>query len=273
MDVVPENVLDRASPEPLYLQIKGWMLREIEAQRWPVHYKLPAEEDLARVLGVNRGTLRQALRELISMGKLTQIHGKGTFVSSEQLEQPLAVNLVTFSEDLISRDIPFQTQVLDQKIVQPDHRVASLLALPPNEPVLALHRVRTVQGEPLIALRNYIVLNKCPQIDQVDFTQQRLFEVLEHQYGLALDWGRRTFESRGADSDIAALLQVAPGSPIMYVEQVTYLADGVPIELSDIWFRGDRFRLSATVKRSQRAQAGADSAFPFDTPTLTLTEG
>ena len=31
--------------------------------------------------------------------------------------------------------------------------------------------------------------------------------------------------------------------------RLVYLGSGVPIELSDVWLRGDRFRLSAMVKR------------------------
>jgi hypothetical protein len=35
----------------------------------------------------------------------------------------------------------------------------------------------------------------------------------------------------------------------MYLEQVVYLRDRSPIELSNVWFHGQRFKLSATLKR------------------------
>jgi hypothetical protein len=35
----------------------------------------------------------------------------------------------------------------------------------------------------------------------------------------------------------------------MYLEQVVYAKSGEPIEFSEVWIRGDRFRLSATLKR------------------------
>jgi DNA-binding GntR family transcriptional regulator len=261
------NVLNRASPEPLYLQIKNWMMREIDAGRWPVHYKLPAEEDLARTLQVNRGTLRQAIRELIQAGRLTQIHGKGTFVESPQIEQPLAERLVTFSEELLSRSIAFTTSVIEQSVIRPSQRVASLLALPPNAEVLYLKRVRAVDGVPLILLVNYVVLQRCPRIVEIDFTQQRLFEVLEERFGLRLDWGRRTFAARRADAETAAMLGVAVGDAAMYIEQVTYLDDGAPIEFSDIWCHGDRFHLSATVKRGSATR----NAVPGDNGTPQIS--
>jgi DNA-binding GntR family transcriptional regulator len=259
LDLIPADVLDRSNPEPIYLQIKSWLMSEIESGRWPVHYKLPAEEDLAKAIHVNRGTLHRAVRELIATGHLTQIHGRGTFVASPKLEQPLAHNLVTFSEDLIGKGVPFETEVLEQSVVKPTQRVASLLSLNPEAPILFLQRRRWVDGRPLILLHNHVVLDYCPKIERVDFTKHRLFEALEEIACVELDWGRRTFAALVADEERARLMNVAPGDPLMYMEQVVYLNDGSPIELSDVWLQGDHFRLSAMVRRQRSA--------PLRTPT------
>jgi hypothetical protein len=37
----------------------------------------------------------------------------------------------------------------------------------------------------------------------------------------------------------------------MYLEQIVFLKNGTPIEMSDVWLRGDRYRLSAIVKRDE----------------------
>ena len=44
--------------------------------------RLPAEVDLARQLGVSRGTVRQALTALLNEGLLNTVPGRGTFVSN-----------------------------------------------------------------------------------------------------------------------------------------------------------------------------------------------
>ena len=54
-----------------------------------------------------------------------------------------------------------------------------------------------------------------------------------------------------ADPEIASPLQIQAGDPTMYLEQVAYLADGTPLEFSRDWFRGDRFKLSASLKRTR----------------------
>ena len=241
--------LQRAGPRPIYKQIEDWMRQQILQGLWPEHYKLKSEDDLALELGVSRGTLRKATDELITEGILVRIHGRGTFVSSQRIEQSLAQRLITFSEDLISKGIAFETQVLEQAVIIPPQRIASLLSLAPNSKAFYLKRVRAVGQKKLILLENYLVYDRCPGIEQVDFTQHRLFEVLEQSFGLELDWGQRVFEAQAADETVASLLDICPKDPIMYVQQLVYLRDGSPMELSDLKIRGDYYRLSAVVER------------------------
>jgi len=244
--------LDRTSPRPLYHQITDWMREQILSGIWPEHYQLKSEIDLAAELNVNRGTLRNAIKALIDEGLLMRIHGKGTFVAATTLEQPLAESLITFSEGLIAQKIPFQTRVLSTSIIQPDPSLASLLNLQPEDMVFALRRLRQVKGQPLIVLNNYVVYRHCPGIETVDFDENSLFETLEGRFGLRLDWGRRFFEAQAASDEIAQLLDISVCDPVMYARQIVHLEDGQPIELSDLWIRGDHFRVSAVVKRHNR---------------------
>jgi len=241
--------LDHTGPALLYDQIKDWMEQQIVSGTWPEHYKLRSEDDLAAELAVSRGTVRKAVTALTAQGMLTRVHGRGTFVSSSYIEQPLAERLIAFSEDLISRRIPFQTRVLEQSLKHPSQRVASLLSVQPGTKVLYLRRIRIVKGIPLIVLKNQVKTDWCQGIEEVDFTRYRLFETLEDRFGMELGWAQRTFQAEIATEELATLLQISKGAPVMYMEQVLYLQDGSPIEVSDLWLRGDRYRLSARVSR------------------------
>ena len=243
--------IDRSSPVPIYQQIIDWMRANIASGRWGEHFQLQAEDDLAQALNVNRGTLRNAIKALIDDGLLIRIHGKGTFVAGRKVEQPLAGSLVTFSEGLIQQNIAYTTTVLQQQIVQADEELAALFKLKLNDPVLCLQRVRRVEDKPIIFFTNYVPIKHLPQIEHKDFANRRLFDVIEHDYGLRIKWAQRYFEACVADAQVAGALDISEGSPVMFAKQITYSDRDVPIEASDIWLRGDSFRLSATVARSE----------------------
>ncbi len=264
--------IERNTPKLLYQQIIEWIEQELASGNWPEHFKLKPEIELASDWGVNRGTVRKAIEELVARGRLIRIHGRGTFVASQTLEQPLADRLVAFSEDLIEKNIPFETRVLDQAVVQPSHKVASLLGIPLDARVFQIKRIRTVAQVPIILLTNYVVHARCPGIESVDFTQHRLFEVLENRFKLDLDWGRRLFQAQAADEAVASQLDISPSDPVMYLEQLVYLRDGSPIEFSRVWLRGDRFRLSAIVKRRAPKDSPSISHdfLAFDLPSNEL---
>jgi len=67
--------------EPLHAQIAARLRRDVRDAHYAPGQRLPSEVDLARLLGVSRGTVRQALAALIADGLLHTIAGRGTFVS------------------------------------------------------------------------------------------------------------------------------------------------------------------------------------------------
>jgi GntR family transcriptional repressor for pyruvate dehydrogenase complex len=73
--------------------------------------KLPAEPELARQLQVGRGSVREAIRTLHTLGVLQVVRGRGTFVA-EPMQQPHSEQFV----DLSSASGPDLAQVLELRI-------------------------------------------------------------------------------------------------------------------------------------------------------------
>ncbi len=68
------------SSEPLHAQIAERVRRNVRNGTYSPGQRLPAEVDLARELGVSRGTVRHALRALLSDGVIQTVAGRGSFV-------------------------------------------------------------------------------------------------------------------------------------------------------------------------------------------------
>src|SRR5436853_476858 len=76
--------MDRStdSSEPLHTQVATRLRQEVRQGVYHTGQRLPAEVDLARQLGVSRGTVRQALTALLNEGLLNTVPGRGTFVGN-----------------------------------------------------------------------------------------------------------------------------------------------------------------------------------------------
>ncbi|MHB1483113.1 MAG: GntR family transcriptional regulator [Saccharofermentanales bacterium] len=72
--------LDKHSNIPLYYQLKEKIVENIETGVFEPGSKISSEILLCDQLGLSRPTVRQAIAELVSEGKLQIIKGKGTFV-------------------------------------------------------------------------------------------------------------------------------------------------------------------------------------------------
>ena len=116
----------------------------IVAGEWPPGTALPSEPTLAAQHGVALGTLRQALALLSDDGLIDRRKGRGTFVRSG-LTGPLMLRFFRFGEG--AGDVPV-SRILSRQTVVASADVARRLGLGRGEPVLRIHRLRSLDGQP-----------------------------------------------------------------------------------------------------------------------------
>ncbi len=246
-----EHQINKEGPVPVYVQIINWMTTQIVTGHWPPETKLPGEPDLAAELGVSRGSLRKAIGNLVSKGMLDQVHGKGTYVKNTKLEHSWASRLVSTSEELNWRGIPFKTEVLAQEICPPpEPQIGKILQLAPHEQVLHLLRKRSVNDEPVVVHQTFFSAEKFGGLLTIDFTTQTMVtDVLEQKCKLRLSKAEHTISAVSADQRAAEWLGINVGEPILYNEHILYDESGQIIEFSKAWFRGDKIHLKREVFR------------------------
>jgi len=98
-------------------------------------------------------------------------------------------------------------------------------------------------------LHNYLPTALCPDLSPQVLQERSLFGVLEHDYGVTVHSVRRTFSAILPDDDVSQAMSLRPGAPVLYLEQISYQANGDAVEYSDVWVRGDRVRISSWIKR------------------------
>lgn len=127
-----------------YASLAQALRARVIAGEWSPGSALPAESQLATEHRVALGTMRRALELLAEQGFIERIHGKGTFV-----RQGLsgATMLRFFRFDSGTGEVPV-SRILQRSRVNAPAVVSRVLGIGTGEPVLRLHRLRLMGGQP-----------------------------------------------------------------------------------------------------------------------------
>ncbi|MCP2316703.1 GntR family transcriptional regulator [Nocardia amikacinitolerans] len=209
---------------------------------------LPSESQLAADFDTSRNIVRDALTLLRDEGLVDRVPGAGTFVVADKAVQGLD-RLRGLAETFETGSDRVVNTVLLAEVVPATPIVAERLELEPGTPVVALERVRHLDGAPLSLDASYLTADVGAPLLQCDLTGCDVFGLLEAELGLPLGSAAVSIEAVAADATVAGLLAVRPGSPLLFLERLTYTDSGRPIDLEYVRYRGDRFSLSGRLHR------------------------
>jgi GntR family transcriptional regulator len=241
--------VDKSSPVPLYLQLKDWILATIQRGEFPGTTQIPSEADLSARFAISRGTVRQAIDELLKERRLYRVQGKGTYVAPAEAQYLLLERLIGFSDDLRRQGIPFRNTILEMAVTTPPLKAAVALSLEPTNRVYYLKRVRIVDDEPTFIADSYLPAQMCPGLLEQSLEHSSLFEILERSYNLRVVRAVRVVEPGLASEEDARHLEATTGSPVLVMENYAYLEDGRVAEYAQIRYRGDKSRFTFEVRR------------------------
>lgn len=230
-------------PVPKYYKVKEALLDQIDDGTWQPGSSLPSETQLCKQFGVSRITVRKAIGDLVHERRLRTVQGKGTYVTDPKVGERFVQRALGLHEDMQRRGMHVSTDVLRQEVVLAPPEVTWRLRIEKGETVHIIERLRSVEGEKLLLSTTYIPTDHCPELLGDDLSNGSLYGLLRSKYGLAIARGEHSLEAVAAGDRESDLLGIAPGSPVLLLDTVMYLADGSPLEYSRILQRGDRARI------------------------------
>jgi len=225
---------------PLNFQLKTWILSQIEQGSFKPGDKIPSEQELVDSFRVSRGTVRQALRELIDSGHLYLVRGRGTFIAQPAQPKWSVDTLVSVTEALKQQGLALRTQILELSHKNADAWVATRLKLEPNEPILILKRLRFVAGKPTLIATSWLSYELTKRLYEVDLASQSLYTALEEVCGIRISRVTRRISARLSDEAEAALLELPIPSAVLLLEGIAYDTAGNSVECSQTVFRCDQ---------------------------------
>ena len=206
--------------------------------------RLPTETALAERFGVNRHTVRRALKDLRDKGVVQSRQGAGVFV----LGQPRAYRLGTrtrFSQSLDSRGhgLGMTVLALETRRASDSERAAFDIAERDPLIVTVAYGIRLLEDQPISLFRSLIPTAIAPGFAEALTDCGSVTRALA-ACGIA-DYTRKSthLTAVAADPIQARHLECRSGTPLLQSDAVDILADGRVIEVGTSWFRGDSIRL------------------------------
>ncbi|CAN5556462.1 transcriptional regulator NagR [soil metagenome] len=228
----------RASPIPLYMQIEEELRGTIANGELGPLARVPSEAELSNSFGVSRMTARKALDRLVGEGLLFRQPGKGTFVATAKIQHGPSQQL-SFSSAMAALGRAVSTKVLEAGVVGAPSNVAQKLGLAHQSPVVFMRRLRSVDGAPAAIHVAYLLPRFAPLLDE---------DLSGSLYGLMATVGSRVehaadeIEAIAAIGDVARLLKVQPGAPLVFISGVAFSSTMEPLRFTEAVYVGDRFR-------------------------------
>src|SRR3954447_15565216 len=113
----------QSKSEPKYYVVKRHLLGLLPDFEPGV--PLPTERELAAALATSRTTVRQALTELVTEGRLVRRHGSGTYVAEPKLAWPLQMS--SFTEQAAASGLVVESLLIASDRVRATDELAQLL--------------------------------------------------------------------------------------------------------------------------------------------------
>lgn len=226
---------------PLYIQIAEGLVGRVESGELVPGDQLPPERELSEKLGVNRMTLRRALRVLEAQGLVVRRHGVGTYIAEPKIDRRMDT-VFRFTRGMQSRGYTPGTRLISLEHSFVDTALARELAVPVSSLAYRILRLRTINQEPVLLEHYTIPAERFLGLERHDLEGRSIYEVMESEYGVSIARARQSFEPVVASVFEAELLGVRVGAPLMLEKRTSFDAGDRPVEYGRDRYRGDRFR-------------------------------
>jgi GntR family transcriptional regulator len=197
----------------------------------------PSERELVQRFGVARMTVRQAMDALVVEGLLERIPGRGTFVARPRR---VPSRVTGFTEEMTRRGMLAESQTLLARREQAGPGVARALNVSEGDAVIHWRRLRRADALPMCIEDAYLNEVLIPGFLQTGMPTS-LYDALGAR-GLRPTWAEDSTTADAASDEEAALLEVAPRTPVLRHSRRALAGDKV-VEVSRTVYRSDRFTL------------------------------
>lgn len=226
---------------PLYVQLMEELETSIRNGVYKPGDKIMTEAEMAKEYGVSLITVRKAVGSLMEKGLVVRKQGKGTFVTKPKYSRNMK-KLQSFTEMCEQMGVKPGAQVLENRLIMADKKVADRLGIEPGSNVVYISRLRLADGEPVQVEKSYFPLKYAFLLEE-DLNNGSMFECLKEKAGAKVASSEKMIELCRATAEEVALMDVKKGDYLLFVKSTAYDENGEPMYAGIQLINGDRFSL------------------------------
>lgn len=241
--------VDRSSTVPLYVQIRRRLLSLVAG--WPdPGRRFYTDDELCRMFGVARMTVRTAISEFVEKGLLVRTRGAGTYVSLRRVEEHFSPRMDLMDQWAI-HGRPLTLEVRSFDVVPAPGAFAEAMGLESDAPLLLVERMRSAGGVPVSIDYRYILPEVASAVTRQSAGRYSLLDLLANT--VDLDHADMTIEASHAMGAICDLLELMPGDPVLVRGLIYYDTGERPVMAGVSYYRHDQSGYSIRVPLKTRA--------------------
>lgn len=244
--------MERDRAVSYYMKVAETLKARIRDGQYQHNDLIPSARKLEEEFKVSNITIRKALDLLTREGFVMPMRGVGTRVV--KIEDDVVSIEITGSfrdwvDSAIGRNLQLTVDVLEITITSCPKRVSQILTLGPDENIWRMKRVRRLRGVPMSYFINYgrpELFSDKITIDEV--TKSSFVDLFQARCQISLSKMEQRVKATVADMDLSGVLDINFGDPLFFVENVYYSTDGNPVEVTHMYYRGDKYVYDATIQ-------------------------
>jgi GntR family transcriptional regulator len=228
-----------AGAVPLYRQVKSALLRLLESGQLGPGETLPNESQIAKALQVSIGTLRKAVDELVHEHILVRRQGKGTFVAMHNQDRfmfqffHVEPRPDVFDPRVVpEREFPVVDNIRFSSGIANDNE-AYALRLRAGDEVWRVDNALSLGGRCIMHDRLVISKAMFKGLTEKRFQDRpnTIYNFYQTEHGISVIRAQERARAVAASHEVAQVLRVRVGSPVMEVHRVAITFGERPVEL------------------------------------------
>ena len=215
---------------------------------YPPHTLLPSENQLIKMYGVSRETIRKALNLLTNAGYIHKKQGKGSIVlDMNRFDFPIS-GLTSYKELQENQRIPSETIVVELKKVATSKELSKLTEWPVASEIWRLVRQRKIDGEVVILDKDFLLADIIEELPK-ERAEDSIYEYFEEELGLDIAYAQKEISVEPVTKEMRDLMDLHGDQHVVVVKSLVYLEDTRCFEYTESIHRLDKFRFVEFARR------------------------